>query len=267
MGRGLSELQKTILQLAYQNHVDEGRELPRYRVVVEAEIPEEPVPEDPVLALQVVLSGSEERYLASIALRKQQHERIEHQLAGIVTPPCQWRRKGGGEDAYVFTAGEFDTRTEASTCLQAIIQRDVAASLQVLLPQDGADLYTHEILIAAFGFGDYRKATYGSPQPLRYHDGERCAGGIWFDRQKIGAARYNAAVVSVSRALERLETRGLVESCYGASSYGGYPWRGIDLTREGLELATELSANKSIIHEVLADSQGPKEKAVPSAIG
>ena len=103
-----------------------------------------------------------------------------------------------------------------------------------------ADLYPHEVLIAAFGFGEHRRIEItGKPAPLRgYADSQRLPYGKFFDRSKIGEERYNTAVVSVSRAFARLQERGLVER-----TYGGYQWMGIQLTTEGLEVAKSLSAN------------------------
>ena len=69
------------------------------------------------------------------------------------------------------------------------------------------------------------KACYGFPRRPGRPDGIPR-----FSRAGIGEQRYNAAVAAVSRALARLESRGLVER-----------WRGcVTLTDAGVRVAAEL---------------------------
>lgn len=86
------------------------------------------------------------------------------------------------------------------------------------------DLYRHEILAGYFDF------------PMRWYDSEPLhsnPGSHRFDREQIGRERYDAAQASISRAVRRLEARGLVERYVGAVSR----WAGLRLTDAGFEAA------------------------------
>jgi hypothetical protein len=94
-------------------------------------------------------------------------------------------------------------------------------------PASQPDLYYHEILAGYFRF------------PVRWYGGEPLhshPGSHHFDREEIGRARYDAAQASVSRAVRRLETRGLAERYAGAVSR----WTGVRLTDAGFEAAPKL---------------------------
>ncbi len=83
----------------------------------------------------------------------------------------------------------------------------------------GPDVWACEVLERAFGFEPEHRSPVRWGQHLR------------FSEARIGKARYNAARASVARAFKRLADRGLVVH--------GYGW--VCLTVEGLALARELS--------------------------
>jgi hypothetical protein len=62
--------------------------------------------------------------------------------------------------------------------------------------------------------------------------GERNPGSIRFDRQAIGPARYNAAQAALSRAMSRLDKRGLILRLCGGHSR----WSGCSITPRGQRL-------------------------------
>jgi hypothetical protein len=62
-------------------------------------------------------------------------------------------------------------------------------------------LHPADILAGFFGW-----PTLGPLRP----EGERCR-GLNFDREEVGPERYNASMASLSRAIRRLEDRGLIE--------------------------------------------------------
>jgi hypothetical protein len=84
----------------------------------------------------------------------------------------------------------------------------------------GADVLYPEILAEVYGFPLQR------PNP-REHPGHN------FDRQAIGPRRYNRAEAAVSRAIWRLESRGLVKYVTGKLGC----WAGCSLSPEGLACA------------------------------
>ncbi len=239
MGRGLSDLQKTILQLAYENHVSEGRALPQYRVLVDVEkppLPERPpLPEDPMEALRAAFHTDDTAYW--LAYGEIQHQAWEAAASPLRDLLPEKLTIDGGSNAII--AGVFATEALARPHAEGLTARGASARVKGIY-EDWADLYTHEVLIAAFGFDQYRKVHIdGRPAPLRiYKEQIRAPVGRFFDRSAIGEGQYNTAVVSVSRAFARLEERGLV-----VRLYAGYEWMGIQLTPEGFEVAASLSAN------------------------
>jgi len=94
------------------------------------------------------------------------------------------------------------------------------------------DVFTPEILEQVYRFPvEERSNFFGTrvstrKDPTRQH----------FDLAVIGRARYNAAQAAVSRALRRLEERGLVERQAGAYA----AWCGANLTPEGVRTAQRL---------------------------
>ena len=113
----------------------------------------------------------------------------------------------------------------------------------------GADLYYYEVLAAVWRFDRHpRTDSRGTPAPLRVpedhaehvetSDGfRRTPGHQHFSKAAIGAEKYNAATASLSRAVTRLEGRGLVRVMQGARSL----WTGVVLTPDGIKFAEGLS--------------------------
>jgi hypothetical protein len=85
------------------------------------------------------------------------------------------------------------------------------------------DLYYPELLREHFGFEV--RSHWWSPEL-----GGRPTGGQNFPMQKIGERRYRSAQSSLSRAVARLEARGLVERRRGHTA-------GLNLTERGVEEA------------------------------
>jgi hypothetical protein len=93
----------------------------------------------------------------------------------------------------------------------------------------GADvtLWRAELLAACFGF---------QPKPVRlYGSNDLTKPGQHFSPQQVGVARYRSAQVSLSRAVRRLEDRGLVAMWEGVYASR----RGLQLTPAGVEAASE----------------------------
>jgi len=90
----------------------------------------------------------------------------------------------------------------------------------------GADLYYSEILAAIYGFPSERlwELRAGELTDQRKVTGKK------FDRQAIGLARYNRAQAAISRAMRRLESRGLITWVCGTYAR----WSGCNLTPLGL---------------------------------
>jgi hypothetical protein len=120
-----------------------------------------------------------------------------------------------------------------------IASRNREAEGRTLDTPGGADAFYHEILAEHYGFEPTGPLRY--PAHYGEHAGQRIAGGQKFSRQAIGARRYDAAKVALSRAVGRLEHRGLVQVRQAASSH----WSGISLTEAGVLLAKQLTVNSS----------------------
>lgn len=88
---------------------------------------------------------------------------------------------------------------------------------------NGVDVYYSQILAEAFGFP--HKCDRYPHVPCRW------VGGQHFSRTEIGERRYDAAAASVSRAVRRLEQRGLVTVYVGRSCR----WSGVALTDEAVK--------------------------------
>ncbi|WUR84506.1 hypothetical protein OG967_39905 [Streptomyces phaeochromogenes] len=90
---------------------------------------------------------------------------------------------------------------------------------------NGIDLYHREVYAAVYGFptlwGDVRKVGPGTQN---------------FSRNSIGPRVYDSAVSAVSRAMRRLEGRGLISLHSGLISH----WSGAQLTEEGHQVAIGL---------------------------
>ena len=87
----------------------------------------------------------------------------------------------------------------------------------------GCDLFTTQILIEFYGFPTNRS-----------EEGHWLKGGQNFNVSEIGEQQYRAGRAAVSRALARLEDRGLVVRVQG--EYRN--WSGVNLTEEGIALVS-----------------------------
>ena len=86
-----------------------------------------------------------------------------------------------------------------------------------------------QTLVEYYGFPEKIDPYYGTPvPPLGTNDPRFDCFGQYFNVQAIGKRRYRAAQAAVSRALRRLEARGLVE---------GWPHK---LTEAGVAVAIEV---------------------------
>ena len=85
------------------------------------------------------------------------------------------------------------------------------------------DLYYSQVLEEVYGF----------PPAV---GGEHSPGGKRFDRQAIGAARYNAAAAALSRSMRRLHNCGLILCLHGSNNR----WSGCSITPKGQRLIHEM---------------------------
>ncbi len=129
--------------------------------------------------------------------------------------------------------------SELQRAALCIAFRNREAEGRTLDTPGGADAYYHEILADHYGFEPTGPLRY--PEHYGGHAGQRIAGGQKFSRRAIGARRYDAAKVALSRAAGRLERRGLVQTRQATMSH----WAGISLTETGVLLAKQLAVNSS----------------------
>jgi hypothetical protein len=101
------------------------------------------------------------------------------------------------------------------------------------------DLYQAEIFQELCGWNPIRVLS------------ERHYTGQHFSKVEVGERQYNGARATVSRAIRRLEERGLVIRVSGACS----KWSGINLTAEGVKIASRK----------YGQDKGPVEIARPRA--
>ncbi len=210
MGRGLSDLQRTILEMGRERIDAEGRD---------------------VAILYSVYAGpafkdeSPEKHELREKLRRLVPEAFEYRLPDgtILTGGI---RLYVGNHMSVFNVGKFSNGSqEAEDLAQSLRDQGVDAytSWRVRNWDNektlGADVWACEVLERAFGFEPEHRSPVRWGQHLR------------FSEVRIGKARYNAARASVARAFKRLADRGLVVH--------GYGW--VCLTVDGLALAEELS--------------------------
>jgi hypothetical protein len=93
----------------------------------------------------------------------------------------------------------------------------------------GADVTYAEILVAFY--------RWEPTSPLRRSDGSRVYGGQKFPKAEIGARPYAAALAAVSRAVKRLDDRGLVAALVSTRAH----WSGAKLTDQGVQVARALN--------------------------
>jgi hypothetical protein len=91
----------------------------------------------------------------------------------------------------------------------------------------GADVYRWEIMERFYGW---------TPPAYARRDGRK-PGGKKYRPQQIGPREYAAAQAAVSKAMNRLNNRGLIDIIEGRNH-----WTGGDLTLEGLDEARKLMA-------------------------
>ncbi len=206
MGRGLSELQKHTLRMAYANHTVEGRLVPRW-------------------ALKVITAERSdllrERYTARdvphIFYSSGDYE-VLFDSRETANEEAEWLKENGFN---------FVHSWESTRCLS-----DSPNFRGNYYSYEGADLYSYEVLADFFGFSEMpRVQCNGEPCKLRNPEGKRTAGDKHFNVEKIGKARYNAAQAAVSRAFKRLAERGLL--------FHGYA--GVHLTKSGFIEADKLA--------------------------
>jgi len=137
-------------------------------------------------------------------------------------------------------AGTFLVHREAEAFASTLGVRGLSVSKVTSPDFPGWDATFAELMVANFG-ASYR--THYTPPP---DDFPRAAItrelGTGIDRVKMGANAYTAAAVSISRAMDRMESRGLINKM---GYQAGARWRdcSIALTNESLDLVKELSAN------------------------
>lgn len=254
MGRGLSDLQKTILCTALVNRQAEGLEPLRYCIEFD---------------------NQAERY--EYDNPKSKAWRGIYQELGLTERGDHVCSKGGrhGVATALWREEHFDPAP-----LQAIVDRANARGVRARVVPGGADslwhgdVYLWEILDSVYGFGGHRRiGVSGRIDPTRHHTaeeleairieadepaigewvevvrawtgmvereqknpGKRLPSGQFFAKSEIGAKRYEAARVTVSKAFERLAERGLAERLWWGKSPG------LKLTLKGVEEAERLSA-------------------------
>jgi hypothetical protein len=99
------------------------------------------------------------------------------------------------------------------------------------------DLFHAEVLHEHFGWPIARHRRW------RPEVGERpLPMDRYFSMREIGEARYRKTQASLSRAVSRLERRGLVER-FHAAGWTGYGCAVLDLTDEGVRVAEHLLVN------------------------
>ena len=202
MGRGLSELQKTILRMAYRNHMHEGRDRPTswYKVLC-------PVnggtwddhPDDPLFRERV--------------RRVYPNAFTTHMTGSWLL--SHYRGRGN----WNLVVRSTRDRDEAQAVVELLSSHGFDAVLQ--RPEDSVpdelDLYDYEILWHAFGFSNATRRNVGYRSAW---DGRRTPSWKHFDRSKIEPSKYAAAAASTSRACSRLAQRGLVVRVGGAHHAG-----------------------------------------------
>ena len=178
MARGLSELQKTMLTMAYENHQEEWEPKP---VVYRVEVLDRPEEKD----LRTLVPEAFTRF-----------------------PDGYWHRYGL---TYCLIVDSFDCRDAEACRLKEVLK--TALGERGLQPRDSweqteyiCDLFTSEVLCAVYGFKERgplagtRPAGFPSARIARDWHGSYTE-----------LSHRNSARVAVSRAFDRLARRGLAE--------------------------------------------------------
>ncbi len=212
MGRGLSDLQRVILEMAYKNRVFEWEPKPKaYRVLVF---------DSPEKDLRTLVPEAFKRF-----------------------PDGYWADKTFNIS---LIAGSFSNGGAAEEFGKELEKRGLQVKV-VAYPRyamdDTPDLFTTEVYCAVYGFeeGSYLLGDWipkslhvpGFPNARFARDWGNIGTGTSVPNYKN--PRYNSARPAVARAFNRLVNRGLAER----GSYAS-----INLTERGLETARELLVNK-----------------------
>lgn len=249
MGRGLSELQRAILLLAYHNRADD----------------EEPRP----VAHRVVVDSRTWEWHAGRFRRNPIDVRRLVPEAFAAWPDGYWQGEG-------VIVGSFPTADAAAACAADLAPRGAAelptrgtgererrglATVLRIEPvrraftladlDNGAppwkvlpDLYNGEVLAACYRLPLLSTA---GPRPLPGFPQARHSRCWWgrlhrpgrFDKRALPPGRYAAAYVATHRALHRLRDRGLLD----AATLPSYLHTALNLTEPGLAVAAGLCAN------------------------
>jgi hypothetical protein len=276
MGRGLGRLQQRILVMANYNRLADGLGVGHYTIELgdDAEprplqdyldslryihdrltkpaylFPEdEEIPDHPFYVHIVVerskllgfwlLPGNYDRFrlMCSDILRK-----LDETLARLQLDPVPGESKirpafEAGRATVQWSYKSFPTAGERWACRDRLL--DAGLDLRHVFAYDHHGQKAHLLLVEALAdLHSFRE--YLTDPRLRTQ--RRLRSGSLFDRQTIGAARYNRAIVATSKAILGLQKRGLV---IRASFTDRNIWTnsGISLTEAGVREAERLSAN------------------------
>ncbi len=204
MGRGLSELQKTILRMAYENRRLEWEPRPRTNRVLVMDRPED------------------------TDLRTMVPEAFDRFQDGY------WERRG----RYYLVAGSFREREDAEHFYKVLKARGLNPychwTVARVDTEEKCDLFNNEVYCEVYGMRAGSGSMGAAPHeqsPPGFPDA--CIAREWTNTHtRDGIANYKnprhgSARAAVSRAFARLEARGLVERRY----------YGVRLTERGLESA------------------------------
>jgi hypothetical protein len=151
------------------------------------------------------------------------------------------------------TVGRFTTEAEAKTVANELQQRGVQANDPGFLFHPhwpNWDLEFVEAMAVLFDI-PWHVAPPNPPPGFPNAVTARLWGYRRLSKSGAGVPRYTAAAVSVSRAFDRLERRGLVDKL---GYWHGNQWRDgwVALTDDGITLARELSANQGSNHRLVS---------------
>jgi hypothetical protein len=141
----------------------------------------------------------------------------------------------------------FPTQAEAREFRDSLIAAGVpgeVVEIHVVSGREKSHLSASEALADLYGFRKHL---------IRDKDraSRRLGPGVVFDRAAIGEARYNAAMVGVSKAMRGLCVRGLASTGKFNCGYLSYEQTGIVLSRDGIEEAECIKAkNPAIVTDI-----------------
>jgi len=280
MSRGLSQLQKSILEMAYDRFVEAEREQNEdhykyfqnpvhergfeglvYNVCVGPYLPEidvgwdaeekrtaERVARDPWEPWDVARERAREELEEWAAERTEKRQEVEENIREAV--PELWEEV---TDAYYrwsppswdtwgrFELASFYNNTAEARRYQKLVdERGLSGGYYW---RGGGFLYTGEILEHVFAFEPKHKEDY-CPW------GQRNA--IKFDPEEVGKKRYNSARATVSRATKRLYDRMLIEDSYGV----------ITITVEGIAAITGRTVDEVCAEHKLDVTDGARHMLI-----